>query len=123
MSNQNQYELHSAGLGLDESADLDSFPWQQEQQPDADPPFAVRGTDGTVWARLNGESGLLERMEGPANAEFAFRVLKRRFSTDMAMLTRRHDVLVNGLPALKLTLLGIKDSVRLAPGREKPLPA
>lgn len=113
----NQYELHAAGLGLDDVANLDSFPWQHDEQPDVDPPFAVRGADGTVWARLNGESGMLERMDGPADAEFAFRVLKRRFSTDMAMLTRRHDVLVNGLPALKLSLLGTKDSVRLAPGR------
>ncbi|MBT6156981.1 MAG: hypothetical protein HOL01_07270 [Planctomycetaceae bacterium] len=59
----NQYELHAAGLGLDDVANLDSFPWQHDEQSDADPPFAVRGADGTVWARLNGESGMLERMD------------------------------------------------------------
>ncbi|MCH7990321.1 MAG: hypothetical protein IID46_14360, partial [Planctomycetes bacterium] len=116
MSGQIQYELHAVQLGFDETSDVDLMPWHDEEPPHADPPFPISEGDGTVWARLNGESGLLERSSGPRGAEFALRVVKRRFSADLALLTRRSDVLVNGLPALKLTLLGTKDSVRLAPG-------
>lgn len=122
MSGMTQFELHAAGFDLhsgENGAEPDPFgPISYSDSPDvSDPPFPLREEEGTVWARLNGESGLLERSDGPAGSDYALRVLKQRLSSRLALLTRRGDVLVNGLPALTLTLLATKDSVRLAPGR------
>lgn len=117
MAGMNQFELHYAGAGLDEAEDAVSFPWEQQQKPESKAAFTIQGNDGTVWAALKEKTGQLKRVDSPNEADFGFCVLKRRFSTDLAMLTRRHDVLVNSLPAMKLTMLGTKDSLRLAAGQ------
>ncbi len=117
MANENFFELHPAPLlsqAPQENADLH---WQPEQESRKEPPIRITGKDDFFWARMDPDRGTLEPAQGPEEATVGFRMVSRRISTDLVMVTSEDHVLVNGVPALKLAVLGPRDSVMLGSNR------
>jgi hypothetical protein len=114
MKSEVLYELHPASLV---SRERSGHGCQPEQEPRRGPPIRITGSETFFWARMNPERGTLEPVEDPDEATLGFRMVNRRISMDLVMVTSEDHVLVNGVPSLKLVVLGPKDSVMLGQNR------
>jgi hypothetical protein len=110
---QHHFELHPVAVLGDDPADLAAVPWQPAQRPAAPPPLALE--EAGVGVAVDPHTGRL-RTAPHAEAAALFYPVPRRLGADLAMVTLTDGVLVNGLPALPLTVLSVKDAVTLAPG-------
>ena len=118
MHGASQFELHATAVAGQEPVDIWDMAWKEQQDAeDQAPPFVVTRDDGLVWAELDQEQGGLRRVDSGRDAAVGLRVLKRRFSNNLAMIARQGQARVNGLEALPFSVLDTKDSVLLAPGR------
>jgi hypothetical protein len=86
-------------------------------QPDlAAPPLQIGEGDETVWINVDPATGQLVRVDGPRAAVAGLRVVPRRLSPALVLLARNDGILVDGLPALPLTVLATKDGLVVGPG-------
>lgn len=112
----NQHELHPAGSLAAAPLEPEGLAWHEAQPVPPLPPLSVNEAEGTVWVTVDPRTGRLERAADAGTAAAGFRTVRRRLKNDLAMLALRPGILVNGLPALPLTVLTVKDSIVLAPG-------
>lgn len=117
MANQILYELHPASLVSREPSENGGLSWQPERESRRGPPIRITGKEEFFWARMNSELGTLEPVQEPDDATLGFRTVSRRISMDLVMVTTEDHVLVNGVPALRLAVLGPRDSVMLGTNR------
>ena len=111
------YELHPAVLLEPQPAESSGLPWTIGEGSRRPEPLAIGASDGLVWAQIDEESGALEKVGGPESARIGLQVVARQLTEDLVMLRNHGEILVNGMPALKLSALRPKDAVLLAPGR------
>jgi len=79
-------------------------------------PLIVRPGD-TVFVSVDQETGQPKVVDQVAQALAVFRMVQRgRLGNALAMISRADDILVNGLPALPLSMLAPKDSLTFGPG-------
>jgi hypothetical protein len=116
MSQASQFELHLTGAGAEENALLQCLPWSAAAPVPSLPPLAIGEEDGLIWVGADPRSGQLKRQAEQKGAHIGLRVVRRRLGASLAMFALSEEVLVNGLPALPLTVLTTRDSVVLAPG-------
>lgn len=128
MTSQSVFELHSfvgsSAAGSDQGGEeewLAGTPWQEElvnQSPSAAViQFPVEEGLDAVWVAIDEATGRPCRAGDGQDAVAGFTVIKRRLGLALAMTTADHaGVLVNGLPALRFTVLSPRDSVVLSPG-------
>jgi hypothetical protein len=120
------FEVHMARL-RGEALEPSDLPWHSADDTAREflePPFVVAdhpGEAGAVdWAAVDAATGGLVRVQDPAAADFGLRITRLarggRLRSYLALLSRA-EVLVNGLPAIGLTLLSARDSLVPAPGR------
>ena len=115
--NLGRFELHAVSGGGREAADLAAAPWGAEPSARSTAEAVISAADGVTWTRLNEPDAGLSRAPSPDEAVAGFRVVRRRLGAALAMFVQGEGVLVNGIPALPLAILSVKDSVVLAPGR------
>lgn len=115
--NLGRFELHATVGDGAEHADVASLPWIDEAPPTTKAEVTVSYEEGVVWARLNKTNEGLSRTRNRDEAAAGFRIVRRRLGSALAMITQGEGVLVNGVQALPLAVLSVKDSVVLAPGR------
>jgi hypothetical protein len=121
MSNRIRFELHaypplrgSTGSGRPE-LDLPAHP--DEALASAASVLAIDQDErDEVLVSVDPDTGHLVRTLDPGEAAAALAVVQRRVVKTLAVRPRRRSVRVNGLPALDLTVLALRDSVSLAPG-------
>ncbi|MFV1965914.1 MAG: hypothetical protein ACC628_10855, partial [Pirellulaceae bacterium] len=106
MAGISRYELFRSPIVADDSADVAQLTWRADDEPQRDAPLEIGGDDGIVWATVAGDGGGLERVEEPDGRAIGLRVVQRRLSQDLVMLATLGGVLVNGVPALRLSVLG-----------------
>jgi hypothetical protein len=110
------FELQPECIVSTQPADIGELTWREKDPEPKGETFRVEGTD-YAWARWSAAEGRLERLENSEGAEFCFFTVKRRLNEQLVMVTSKHDVLVNGVPALSITMLELKDSVIFGPNR------
>src|SRR5437660_9678532 len=109
--NQSQFEIHaitSVTESLPYGAEL---AWHDAQPSPRLPVLTVGEADGLVRVTVDPRDGRLEHVAGDADAVVAFRVIRRRLGSSLAMVVLREGAFVNGLPALALSVLGDRKSV------------
>jgi hypothetical protein len=106
------FELHLAPLGA-ANAEL---PWHEEPPAARGDAMRILESDGVVWVRVDAPQRRLVRVAESCEAVAGFRVARRKLGAELGMLAPRADVRVNGLPALRFTMLAPKDSVLLESG-------
>jgi hypothetical protein len=111
-----RFELHSVA-GDSAGEEIAASPWADAAPPASIAEATVAAGDGLIWVRLNAEGEGLSRTQNRAEAAAGFRVVRRRLGASLAMLSQSEGVLVNGVPALPLSVLSVKDSIVLAPGK------
>jgi hypothetical protein len=112
-----RFELHSVAGGAAREDEAFASPWSGLASPGSTADGAIATRDGLVWLRVNDEGQGLLRTEHPQEATAGFRVVRRRLGAALAMVAQAEGVLVNGVPALPLSVLSVKDSIVLAPGK------
>ena len=98
--------------------DANELPWHNADDkggPLSRPPFAI-DESRTLWGVVRPHTGALEEVGQKENAAFALRVVRTPGRSYVALLPLIVGILVNGLPALGMTLLSARDSVVLAAG-------
>jgi hypothetical protein len=100
---------------VDDFAIGDAFAFETPTKPAAEI-FALTDEDSDLWLGIDPATGRPVRVPDEWTAIAGFRVVRRKLNSALAMIARGHDTLVNGLPALRLTVLAPRDSVVLAPG-------
>jgi hypothetical protein len=79
--------------------------------------FALRDDQGdALWLGVDPAAGRPVLLPDQLSALVELRVVRRKLGGGLALLAHGHDILVDGLPALALTVLNPRDSVVLAPG-------
>jgi hypothetical protein len=114
INDQNQFELYLADAPDDAAAVAYHAPAPAATtlaRPRL-PALVVREADGVIWASVN--PGGIEQLAGPSEAALGMRVVRRGLSSRLALHCPLTDVHVNGLPALSLTILAVKDSLLMA---------
>ena len=109
--NLSTFELHPTGPGAGEAIAHWLLPDAPAETPA--PPLSIAEADGTMFVAV-GPAGL--EPVAQADAVAAFRVVQRRLGPSLAMLSLRGGILVNSLPALKLSVLAVKDAVSFPGG-------
>lgn len=113
---QSVFELHTTGVLGDDSLEVNRLPCHDSPAPAQLPPLMLDDLRVPVWVGVDQRTGRLERVVDARQAVAAFCEAPRRLKSDLAMVALKDDILVNGLPALPVTVLGAKDSLALAPG-------
>jgi hypothetical protein len=108
------FEIHPARIAADEGGT--KLPWHDAQVPDQIPPYRLSAGDGLVWLKFDTASGTLSKTTHVHEASLGLKVVGRKLGAELALLPRREGMLVNGLPALPLNVVGAKDSIVPAPG-------
>jgi hypothetical protein len=116
MNSQTVFELQPESIKTTQPADIHEVKWKEKELEPKGEPFRIAGPD-YVWARWNAEESRLERLPSSEGADFCFFTTQRRLSEQLVMVSSKHDVLVNGVPALRITMLELKDSVVFGPNR------
>jgi len=114
--NLGRFELHAVSGGGGD-ADLAAAPWGAEAPARSKAEAVISPEDGVAWTRLKETDEGLIRILSREEAVAGFRVVRRRLGAALAMIVQGEGVLVNGVPALPLAILSVKDSLVLAPGR------
>jgi hypothetical protein len=110
------FELHLPRVSPPD-VDATALPWQAEPQQPADWMLFEIGWDrDVVWIGLTEDDRRLGVVSEPVQAVAGFRSVQRRHGNALVMLTKRRDVLVNGRPALPLSVLSVRDCILLGPG-------
>jgi hypothetical protein len=104
-----QHEIYQTRLSDGETATVDRLPWKAARCAELERVLSVSSGQGPVWARVNGSS--LETVEGPNQATLGLQSVPLKFAVKLALIALDEGVLVNGVPALRLTVLGPKDSI------------
>jgi hypothetical protein len=104
-----QYELYQSPLLPERSAPVDRLPWKANQIACLESVLDIGGPQRLVWVGAEGAS--LKTVEGPDQAIFGLRVVPGRFSTQLALVVLGDELLVNGVPALRLAMLGSQDAI------------
>ncbi len=115
--NLGRFELHTLADKSEAPADIAASPWAEQQPPASYAEATIAPDDQLVWVRLNKTNEGLSRTRNRDEAVAGFRVVRRRLGSALAMIVQGEGVLVNGVPALPLAVLSVKDSVVLGPGR------
>jgi hypothetical protein len=108
------FELHDVSYAASEP-----FPQFSVAPAKAAPGDTVLVIDheGPTWIGFADEFGPPQRVSDAANAVFGVQVVRRKLTSELALAPLRPGVLVNSIPALKLTLLGTRDSLSAGAGR------
>jgi hypothetical protein len=104
-----EFELYQSSLTAHDSPSVDRLPWRATQPGQIERVLVVRGDQGPVWARWDGSH--LETLEGPHQATFGLLTVRRRFSARLALIAGSDDLLINGVPALRLAIVGPQDCI------------
>lgn len=105
------FELHRVSTVPNPIHDVADLPWYAQHAPDSQPILQVAADDGILWARVI--DGVLEVVPQEKDATLGFCAVKRQFSIALAMLAREEGVLVDGVPALRLTVLDSRSSITI----------
>ncbi len=116
MSSISQFEIHPGSRLGEEPADAAPLPWHEQQPPKSPPPVAIQEADGLIYVGIDPATGKLERVADAENAIAALQVVRRRLSSDLAMIALKEGLRVNGLPATPFSVLAVKDSLVLSAG-------
>jgi hypothetical protein len=104
-----QHELYQSRLLAGKTTTIDRLPWKAVQDDELECVLRVGGERGPIWARVDGNR--LEMVAGPNEATFGLRNVGLKSTVMLALIALHDEVLVNGVPALRLTVLGAKDSI------------
>jgi hypothetical protein len=124
MNHLTTFELHSLNTTSpappeNDSHDIraltDSLPWRAGQA-NVCTVLSIPAAGEAVRVAWDAERYCLEVCEDAASSLAEFRPVSRQFSSALALIPHKPGVLVNGLPALALTMLQPRDAVRLAAG-------
>jgi hypothetical protein len=113
--NQVQYELYPVGILLAGSDDVASLPWQPISRAALAPATVIKPGRAIAWVALDEHTGTLKLAE-KSQALAGFRHQNRKFGSSLVMLGQTDGILVNGVPALPMAALALKDCVVLAAG-------
>ncbi len=110
------FELFLGKLEPGPIADVASLPYRAAARRPARPALSVWESDAMVWVRLSGPDAPSPFTPIPARepAALGFQVVRRQFSAYLALRSLRDDLLVNGLPGLRFSVLASQDSILLA---------
>jgi len=111
-----QFEVHPAEMEPAEVPDLAHLPYRPSPQRSSHPALKIWEDDGKVWAGLGapGDPAGLGIVPAGSPGSLELQVVRRQLSAYLAMRSHRDDVWVNGLPALRFTILVSQDSILLA---------
>jgi len=119
------FELYTQAAHDEVPLEAESLPWRPWRNAHDDPgrlsrpALAIDETTGPVWGVADHQTGTID-VVGQKDAEFGLQIVTTPSTTPrrsyVALLPRRDDMLVNGIPALAITLLSARDSVVLAGG-------
>jgi hypothetical protein len=109
------YEIHMARCGSDPQYDPSASPWNSGKQEPSRKPLSICESDGIVWFTPNAKSQSLKRVRQRSASAIGFSFVRNRGKPALALLSNTDGVLVNGRPALPLSILAVKDCLVLGP--------
>jgi len=128
MTDSSTFELHSfenSSLNSTEQSGVDlafgGLAWNEETERKVSV-LQFNGSDseqgGPLWVGIDHQSGMPCRVHSPAGAVAGFSVVARRLSQALSMISpvEHAGLLVNGIPALRFSVLSPRDSVVLTHG-------
>ena len=105
------FEIYSGPITTEEGPMANELPWQPHQRRRMERILSIGMPDEIVWTRLDRRGRLEPLKNWSKSATLGFRAISRRFSAGLAMIALGRDTLVNGLPALRLSILRPQDSI------------
>jgi hypothetical protein len=110
-----RFELHAAKVEQGEIVDAAHLPWRPARRLPSQPALTVWDGDGPTWARVDAPDAPAPLATIPARQPGALglEIVRRQFSAYLALRSLRDDLLVNGLPALRFSVLSSQDSLVL----------
>lgn len=115
--NLGRFELHALAGDNQAPDELAAAPWADHRSPPSRAKAVIAPDDRLVWVQFAPTGNGLSRTEQREEAVAGFCVVRRRLGSALAMIVQGEGVLVNGAAALPLSVLSVKDSVVLGPGR------
>jgi len=111
-----RFEIYRAEVEPEEVADVDHLPYRPAQRRASPPALKIWEDEGMVWVAVGapGGPGGLAVVPARSPGSLGLQVVRRHFSAYLAMRSHRDDVWVNGLPALRFSILASQDSILLA---------
>jgi hypothetical protein len=109
------FELHPVSFRAAQADGPDESAWPTAAPPPAQP-IRVPADGQIVWVAQQAGPEPLRRVGRAVDADAGFCQVRRRQSGVLAMIVQRHDILVNGRPALPLSILSARDAVVVGPG-------
>jgi hypothetical protein len=106
-----QHQIYQTPLFQENAAAIDQLPWKANQPDPFQQVLTLGIGQGSLWAKVDGTT--LQTVDGPNQATVGLRSVQREFSSKLALIALDEEVLVNGAPALRLAILGPKDSIYL----------
>jgi hypothetical protein len=114
-----RFELHLCEIESSPIGDVADLPFRPVARRPTRPALAIWESDTMAWVRVSGRDApaLFAAIPAREPGAMGFQVVRRSFSTYLALRSRRDDLLVNGLPALRFSVLSSQDSILLAEPR------
>jgi hypothetical protein len=110
------FEIHVMRFAGEAPANGQELPWHDGQPASRPPVFRLESKPNPVWLDFDAEIAALLPVQDSNQAALGLKVVRRKLGVDLALVARRPWILVNGLPALPLCVVGARDSILLAPG-------
>lgn len=121
--NHSRFELHSflttaANEAATDPLDFSSLPWREDQHAKSQVVAMGFGDDqaSAFPVGINRGKGTLRPARSVRETVAEFYLVQRRLGPALAMIPRRKNVLVNGVPALSFQVLSPRDGLLLRPG-------
>jgi hypothetical protein len=113
------FELHEAPLARDECIDPGALVWRPAAPRKSSPALCIGESAGMTWARVlpRDQPEPFEIVSARRPGALGLQVVRNRFSALLAVRSLRDDVFINGLPGLRLSILGVQDTILLAQPR------
>lgn len=109
------FEIHAARLGADPPYDPSSSPWTNRGGDAGPEPLCIAEGTGVTWFAPNAKSSSFKPVDQRSAATVGFSFVRNRGKPALAMLANAEGLLVNGRPALPLTILKTRDLLVLGP--------
>jgi hypothetical protein len=109
------FEIHPVRIEAVSQAAAD-LPWHEAAVTQQLAPWKITAEDGLRWVSFDAEKGEWLPAEAKNEKTLGFKVVHRKLGNELAVLTNDSARLIDGLPALPLSVVGTKQSIVLAPG-------